>query len=261
MLRTAGLGCLVLFVCQLESAAVPDTVNPDKPSISKAEAKARELRARLDEPANLDKGVDANTPLQDVLEFFSDRYDIPIVVDDKAFEAIGVQKIAEQPVSLPKLIEVSRATALHMLLAQIMSDKGERGTFLLRHDHVLVTTTWHATPARWTQDRPGIPHVDLALDRRPVDEALREVTALTGINVVVDVPAVAKARKTITAVMNNTRVDTAVRVLAEMAELKSVAVDNVLFVTTPDKAKQLQAEQDAIAAKQRDAAKAEGKKE
>jgi hypothetical protein len=45
----------------------------------------------------------------------------------------------------------------------------------------------------------------------------------------------------------NTPTDTAVRVLAELANLKSVQMDNVFFVTTRERATELQREENKLA--------------
>jgi hypothetical protein len=235
-----GLVCLLspqgaLRAVPLEADAKPAAAN-----------KAAKLRAKLAEPVELDKGIDANTPLKDALEFFASNWDMTIIIDPKAFEMIGVQKVEEQPVQLPKMVGVSRTTALRMLLGQIKGD-AYSGTYLIRGDHVLITTTWHATPEVWRDGPPGagasIPTVEVEFDRRPLDEALKEIADHSGINVVLDPNVGEKARKTVTARLNNTRVDSAVRILAAMADLRSIAIDNVLFVTSAEKAKALRIEE------------------
>jgi hypothetical protein len=63
-------------------------------------------------------------------------------------------------------------------------------------------------------------------------------------NVVLDPRALApdQAKLTVSGQFANVPVDTAVRVLANMADLQAVRLDNVLYVTTPKRATQLQAE-------------------
>jgi hypothetical protein len=224
--------------------------------IKKEKSKAAELRAKLNQPVNLDKGIDGHTPLKDAVEFLADRYDLTLIIDTKAFEAIGVQKAEEQPVSLPKMVGVSMATVLRMLLAQVRGDN-HHGTFALRFDYVEITTTAHVFSAgRLTEEeRRRLPTVDAEFDRTPLDEALREVTDRTGTNVVLDTQVGDKGRRVVTARLAVVPVDTAVRLLADMAELRAVAIDNVIYVTSIDKAKQLQAEQDAHDAKRREAEK------
>src|SRR5262249_51977007 len=79
----------------------------------KAREKALALEKKLNEPITLAKGLDANTPLKDALEYFSERYNITIIVDTAAFKEENAEvEIEEQNVKLPKLVGVSLGTAL-----------------------------------------------------------------------------------------------------------------------------------------------------
>jgi len=225
-----------------QAFGVPDPGNGER--AQKDDQKLiQQLKSKLARPVNLDKGIDPSTPLKDALEFLSDRYDLTILIDTKAFEQIDIQKVEEQPVQLPRMVGVSMSTVLRLLLKQLQSDRGS-GTYILKRDFILILPTPHATPAEWHSiDRRQIVTVDVDFDRSPLDEALRHLADSSGINIVLDARAGDKGRKPVTANMNDVPVDTAVRLLAEMADLKSLAIDNVLFVTTRESAKELQEEQ------------------
>src|SRR5439155_26824057 len=80
----------------------------------------------------------------------------------------------------------------------------------------------------------------------------------TGINVILDARVAEKAGKTpVTATLNGIPLDTAVRLLADMADLKAVAIDNALYVTTKPNAETLQAEQEKRKAMAREPEKKE----
>jgi tetratricopeptide (TPR) repeat protein len=97
--------------------------------------KMREMREKLNKTVDLEKGIEANTPLKDALEFLSDRYQITILVDSAAFKSdLSVDAVEEQPVKLPKMTGVSLATVLRMITAQI------NGTFMVRRDFIEITT-------------------------------------------------------------------------------------------------------------------------
>ncbi|OAI48170.1 hypothetical protein AYO44_07875 [Planctomycetaceae bacterium SCGC AG-212-F19] len=150
-LVTLGAGTAVCLRAGGNEASPLAAVDPSpaRPAAPAAEARevppaadaavAEHLRRKLDQPVNLDKGIDANTPLKDALEFLSDRYDLTLVVDEKAFEARGVQKVAEQPVSLPKLVGVRLSSVFRLLLGQIELDNGEVGGIRIKGDalHIL----------------------------------------------------------------------------------------------------------------------------
>jgi hypothetical protein len=206
----------------------------------------QQLLLRLQQPVNLDKGIDPNTPLRDALEFLGDRYDLTIIVDSKAFAEIGVQSAEEQPVQLPKMVGVSMATVLRMLLAQVKGDE-HQGTYAIQDDHLLITTTAHASNAEnWKADsgQPA-PTIDVDCVQKPLQDVLYELRDLSRMNILVDARVADKARKPITATLVKVPADTAVRLLADMGDLRVVAIDNVLYVTSIDNAKELQAQQEA----------------
>jgi hypothetical protein len=193
--------------------------------------------------------------LKDALEFLADRYDVPVIVDFKAFEEIGVQQVEEQPVQLPKMVGVSLATVLRLLLSQLKGDE-HHGTYAIQDDHLLITTTLHASNAEtWTADSGApAPTIDVDCVQKPLQDALQEIRDLSRMNILVDARVADKARKPVTATLAKVPADTAVRLLADMGDLRMVVVDNVLYVTSVDNAKELQAQQEARA-RQRQAKK------
>ena len=75
--------------------------------------------------------------------------------------------------------------------------------------------------------------------------AAKQLAADTGANVVVDPRLGDKANKAVTLKLDDVPLETAVRLLAEVADLRAVRMSNVLFVTTPEKAKALRKDGDA----------------
>jgi RNA polymerase sigma factor (sigma-70 family) len=223
---------------------------------AQSEKQIKLLHQKLAQPVNLDRGIPPGSLLRDALEFLADRYDMALIIDTKAFEAIGILDVMERPVSLPKMVGVNMATVLRMLLGQIQSEQ-QHGAYAIRKDHIaIITTAQFFSADRLTrEERRWLPTVSADFDRAPVDVALREVMDQTGTCVVLDAAETDKGRKVVTARFAQTPVDTAVRLLANMADLQTVAIDNVLYVTNVDKAKHLQAEQDAREIKQRQAEK------
>jgi hypothetical protein len=64
---------------------------------------------------------------------------VTIIVDAKSFEAIGVQKVEEQPVQLPVLKDVKLGEALRKLAAQVKGDGPFQGTAVPCRDFVEIT--------------------------------------------------------------------------------------------------------------------------
>jgi hypothetical protein len=220
----------------------------------RARSRAERLREKLHSPVNLDKGIDADTPLKDAIEFLADKYAFPMLIDTKAFEAIGVQKVEEQPVSLPKLVGVSLRTVLRLLMGQIKGDV-HTGTYIVQDDTVLLTTTAHVFQGENVSLENGIlpPTVDVNVHQKPLRAVLREIGDSTGVNVLIDPRVGDKARRPISATFAHVPVDSAVRLLTDMTGLRMVVMDNVLYVTSPENAKEMQAEQNARNLRRREA--------
>lgn len=90
---------------------------PALPAQEKKEADP--LAKKLEKKISLKDGIEANTPLQDALEFLSQMHDFKIFVNEKAFQAAGIQKVAEQPVRLKPVKDVALGKVLQMLLDQV----------------------------------------------------------------------------------------------------------------------------------------------
>lgn len=227
---------LVVLTLITPVGAVPAPEVEKKPAA--VIGKAREVRDQLAKPVNLDKGIDINTPLKDALEFLAQQYGFNFIINSEAFAAIGVQKVEEQSVQLPKTVGVPMSKVLQMLVSQIKGDE-EFGTYLIRGGEVEITTSANASPAKWTEEaRRFAPTVNADFDRVPLEDALRELAARSGISVVLDIRVGENARKPVTAMLNQVPVDSAVRVVADMTDLRMTVIDNVLYVTTRENAKE-----------------------
>jgi hypothetical protein len=227
--------CLLLSLVMVQANRT-QAVPPAK------ETKAQKLRRLLAEPMSLPKGIDPNTPLQDVIDFLSGRDEaLTIVFDLQAFEAIGLHKPDQTAVQLPVMMEVKLGTVLRMLLASVRNEEGS-GTFLIRDDHIVLTTTRHTDPRQWILRRELAPTVEAEFERVELKEALKTLADKTGISIVLDVRE--DALKPVTARLRNTHLDTAVSLLADMAGLKAVALEQAIYVTTKENANAILAERE-----------------
>jgi hypothetical protein len=75
--------------------------------------------------------------------------------------------------------------------------------------------------------------------------AVKHLAADTGANVVLDPRLKEKANAAVTLKLDDVPLETAVRLLAEVADLGTVRMSNVLFVTTPERAEKLRPSADA----------------
>jgi hypothetical protein len=213
---------------------------PCFPGEAKGENQAKKLVDKLASTVNLDKGIDKDTPFKDAMEFISEQYGVPIIVNFPAFKDEEILEIANAPVQLPKMNGVRISTLLRLLTAQV-----PQGAYIVRSTHVEIIPVAQLRREVWgDRQGPQLPLVHAVFEKRPLDEALQELSDLTGINIVVDGRAGDLAKTPVTGTLLNVPLDTAVRVLADMADLGVVMCDNVQYVTSKANAKALQAEQE-----------------
>ncbi len=77
------------------------------------------LQTRLQKTVNLPKGIEANTRFQDALDSVAERWKLDIQVDVKLFRKRGVQDVQNQPIMLPRLVNVRLATVLELVARQV----------------------------------------------------------------------------------------------------------------------------------------------
>ncbi len=247
------LGLVFAFTASLSFACADSNAGtvPLKPQAEKKDDATRAalvVREKLSRPCNLPKGVDPNTPLKDAMEFLSELYDVPIHIDRTAFKADNVQDAEQFPVRMSK----TTATPLRVVLQRLLGNIDPPATYLVQQERIVIVPQKVANPTHWTAEmRHLVPTVDVDLDRRPLDLALREISLQTGINIVLDAKAGEKAKTTVSATLARTAVDTAVILLADMADLTVVPLDTVLYVTTREHADLLREELEKRETKER----------
>jgi hypothetical protein len=240
MNRLAVLCCLLLLVGAL-TPAYPVPVGEGrepKPEISLRGTKINAIQDRLSKPITIE--FDSG-PLKEALSYLSERYEVPILVNTEAFKNdLNCTEVENQPVKLPKMVAIRMGKVLGLLLGQV------EGIYVIRADYIEVTT---AARVRAELKKEGeaktLPSlVSAAFDKRPLGEALRVLEDWGDCNIVLDARTADKGKAPVTATLNNVPVETAVRLLADMADLKAVTIDNVYYVTTKENAKSLEEEQE-----------------
>jgi hypothetical protein len=200
----------------------------------------------------LKRGFEANTPLKDALEFLDDQFELaPILIDTDSFKLAGAEQVADQPVQLPPLAGIRLGTVLQKLAEQV------NAAYLIRADHIALVPLAAWQLEIWGRPNPEeegsakqrrrLPLVHADFDQRPLDDALRELAEATGYSIVLDARQSGDhARLPITALLNNLPLDTAASLLADQAGLEAVLIDNVLQVTTRERARSLRAEYERL---------------
>jgi hypothetical protein len=155
--------------------------------------------------------------------------DLPIVIDFEAFRAEVAEndadKINNETIKFPPYPKT-------MKLGQILRSAVDQlpfANFLLRKG-VIEITSRNRTSIEALLELP----ITARYDKRPLDEALHELAESSGLSILVDPRAATKAKTPVSATFrNNTKVEMAVRLLAESAGLKA-HVDNDTLVITPE---------------------------
>jgi hypothetical protein len=217
-----------------------------------------ELRKRLQQPLVLNEPLD-NVPFKDVLEFLEQRTNITIRFDYQAFARYGIKnpdKVLEQPVRIPKSTDVTLGVILRDVLAVLVHPECpglDFGILVKRGQLAIVPlVAFRPAPRDDTDSDYGIDPinsvalfsdpVEVNAEAKPLAVILRGLADETGANIVLDARAKEKGKTPISIILQEAPLDTAVRLLADMAELKSVALDNILYVTTADNAERIRFE-------------------
>jgi hypothetical protein len=218
------------------------------PPASAGPTRKKELQSFMARAVNYPGLDDVKAKLSEVLDEFATQYDITFSINEKAFAADGIADvfnvtIVQDGKPLPKLKNVSFETLLRKILSRIPCESG--ATCVVRNDEIEITTR-NALHAEVYGDRPerDFPLVSAEFLKVPLKDALDEVAGAREVNIVIDSKVADDIKATcVTANLSNVPLDNAVRLLADAAGLKVVLIGNVLYVTTRENAKELEAEQ------------------
>jgi hypothetical protein len=241
MFRFAAATALVLISLSSPASGDPEQKGREK---SKLPRTAGEIRKILGSAVTLPRGIEANTPLREAMEFLADTYSLPILINSVAFkEDAQIESVQDQPVRLELPIRGIKLSAiLRALLTQV------NGDYLVRGDHIEVTTLLRTRPSAWQERRQCAPVIDAEFSNRPLSAALQELSDESGISIVLDARMEETAKTSVTATLSGVPVDTAVELLANMVGLKMVIRDRALYVTEPGNAQQMEGEVKAVQA-------------
>ncbi|HEY7310323.1 MAG TPA: hypothetical protein VH643_13245 [Gemmataceae bacterium] len=221
MLLTAALLALT-FALSAGRAAPAPADDKARPSSS-----ADKIRKDLDRVLTLD--IDQQ-PIALAINQVQELTKINFVLDRLTLTQNGIDP-DQLTVSL-KLKDVKARSALRSLLTPYNLN------YAILGDTVLVSTD-DVAMLRQVRQR-----VSIDLDKIELSKALKRLARETGTNLVVD-PRVGKdAQTAVTLQMEDVPLETAVRLMAEMVNLKPVRVGNTLFVTSKTNAAELRNDPD-----------------
>jgi hypothetical protein len=215
--------------------------------------------------------VGESVKLAELLSLIEDQTDLVLRVDVAAFQRVGaidgntgvpaqqfLGQIYDSTVMLPrKVAKLPSRDVLADALAQVRLSHPctyqVRGSQLVIVPAYLVPGRPGANPlAPAADDDSVIPAttlyeqihggvVSVSAERKPLIEILADLRAQTGANIVLDPRCEAQEKKMLLSItLSDVRLYDALRVIADMAELKMVYTGNIYYVTTPANAKLFQ---------------------
>jgi len=211
----------------------------DKPKLTIA-PRVSQLWNDLTEPMSVAPFLEPMT-LKEALEAMHKHYrerhdrDFPVVVNQQAFKDENAEAgdIYESPVRLAPSPRIrTRGQILRELLRQVQTGNA---TYFLKPGVIEITTHSAVTSTQLLNQT-----VDLKFTRQPLSFVLEEIYEQTGVHVVLDPRVGVNARASITITFtNDMALGTGLVLIAEMAQLKFIEIDNAIFMTTPAHARQL----------------------
>ncbi|MCS7022909.1 MAG: hypothetical protein NZ703_03850 [Gemmataceae bacterium] len=183
-------------------------------------------RKVLDQPCDL---TFQNCSLREAIEQLKERFKIPIHLDPLVMN-FGVN-VHEPTISL-ELKNTKLADALRRLLTPYNL------AYALTREGLIISGEEFVI-ARQLRQRVRVHCSDSHFG-----EVLRHLAAETGANIVLDPRLKDKAQQLITLRLEDVPLESAVRLLAEVADLRVVRLTNILYITTPERAERLRADAD-----------------
>jgi len=155
--------------------------------------------------------------------------EMPIFLDSEAFKAEypDAPEVHETKIQFPPMPrEMTVADALVYALSKVET---RNATYVVMPDHILILPWERTTPARKLNEK-----VRGVYEKRPLNSVLAELSEKLGATIIIDTRAVDKSKTEVSATfVNDIDLAGALRVLTEMADLKVLALDGAIFVTTP----------------------------
>jgi hypothetical protein len=208
-------------------AAAPASPAADKDAAPTAVEKVRKA---LDAPITLK--IDKQ-PLTAAVDMLKEKGKVNVVLDTLSIQ----QQLGFVPEQPPVPVDVDlKDVKLKSALRTILSPYNL--SYAVVGDTVIVTTEQTALLRQMHQ------RVNVDLEKVEFAEALKQLSRETAANLLLDSRVEKEAKAAVSLQLEDVPLETAVRLLAEMAGLKPVRVGNVLFVTDKQTAAELRADPD-----------------
>lgn len=173
--------------------------------------------------------------LIEVLNHIRDRSGLNISLDDQALMMAGMNPGGAPDGVIQQFNLKAKDEKASTVLRKFLNTY--RLAYVVFEDSILITSEDMAL-MRQMRQRVSVNVEDVA-----AKTAIRDLAKKHGVNLVFDPKVSQQADTVVSLQVDNTGIETAVRLLAELASLKAVRMGNVLFVTSADKAKVIREEE------------------
>jgi hypothetical protein len=223
-LRLAAVALAWALAPALLSAA------PAAPDKDKAAGPAEKARQALNAPISIKI---ERQPLSAAVDMLKEKTKVNFVLDTFTIQNTFGWLPDQSPTAVDvDLKEVKLKSALRTILSPYSLSYAVVG------DTVIITTEDVAVARQMRQ------RVNVDLDKMEFGQALRQLSRETGVNLMLDSRVEKEAKNAVSLELEDVPLETAVRLLSEMAGLKPVRIGNVLFVTTKANANELRQDPD-----------------
>lgn len=198
--------------------------------VVKEPSPAEKIRKILDQPMTLDF---SSGSLHEVVAHLKEKTRINFVLDLFAVQQQGLEDNNMPPVTLN--LKSDRTGKLRTSLQRMLNACNL--SYVILEDSVLITTDELGLNRQLRQ------RVSVNLADAPLSAALKELARTTGVNLIIDPRLGKEVDVKVSLEVDNATLETTVRLLAEIGNLKAVRVGNVLFVTNESRADKLRREE------------------
>ncbi|MBA4188603.1 MAG: hypothetical protein C0467_11435 [Planctomycetaceae bacterium] len=215
------LFAIAVFATPLAAHAAPVPAAP-----AKADNPMNTVRKALDEVGDMNY---QGRTLLDVVTDLKEKSKVNIVLDNSLIN-FGLD--VNQPNVTVNLKQVKLKDGLKAVLEPYNLKFG------VTRDGVYISNEEGVTTRQLRQ------RVSVDCDGTEFAVAIKQLAADSGANVVLDPRLADKSKKAVSLKLDDVPLESAVRLLTEVADLRVVRMSNVLFITTPEKAKALREDAD-----------------
>lgn len=200
------------------------------------------LREALGKPVDFAGINDTETTFKEVLDLLTRQHDVAFEINLNTLARAGIEGVVDQPISSRVLLP-RKQIPLRDLLRQILLGASPSAdvVFLVRRTAIEITSADAMREELGIAPEHLLPRlVSEDISKEPLGTVLDRLADAADTTILVDVTVQEKARLPVSARLMNVPLDTAVRLLTNMANLEMKRVDNVLYVSSAEKIKALQ---------------------